>query len=57
MSDGGKGDKRRPIQVSDEEFADSWDRIFNKRKIKYDSDEELLDELTRISQETGQYDD
>lgn len=28
MRDGGKGDLRRPLVVSEEEFNNSWDRIF-----------------------------
>ena len=27
----GKGDKRRPSQVSDEQWADNWNRIFTKQ--------------------------
>ena len=32
MSDGGKGSKPRPLSVSDIEYADRWDVIFNKDK-------------------------
>lgn len=28
----GKGDKRRPMQISEKEFSDNWNRIFNKPK-------------------------
>lgn len=34
MSDGGKGSKPRPISVSDEEYANRWDAIFQRDKIK-----------------------
>lgn len=30
MSDGGKGSTQRPIQVSDEQYAQRWDLIFSK---------------------------
>ena len=28
----GKGDKRRPMKVSSEEYSSNWDLIFNKKK-------------------------
>lgn len=31
---GGKGSKPRPHEVSREEFADNWDRIFGKKDEK-----------------------
>lgn len=30
MRDGGKGDKPRPLSISQEEFDAKWDAIFNK---------------------------
>lgn len=30
MTDGGKGDKPRPLGISQKEFDDKWDAIFNK---------------------------
>jgi hypothetical protein len=30
MSDGGKGDARRPLAVSEEQFNANWDSIFKK---------------------------
>jgi hypothetical protein len=30
MSDGGKGDKPRPFQVANEEYAKRWDLIFGR---------------------------
>lgn len=30
MSDGGKGDKQRPLAVSEEQFSNNWDTIFKK---------------------------
>ena len=32
MGDGGKGSKPRPFSVSQKEFANSFDLIFNKKK-------------------------
>jgi hypothetical protein len=33
MSDGGKGDSRRPLAVSEEQFNANWDNIFKKREL------------------------
>lgn len=46
MSDGGKGSKPRPFSVSDQEYADRWNAIFNR-----DSE---TDKPTRNNQETQQ---
>jgi len=55
MSDGGKGSKPRPISVSDLEYASRWDAIFaTDQKAKQ---ERALDEMVRISQEMGLYDE
>jgi hypothetical protein len=32
MRDGGKGDKRRPLVIPEEQFNAQWDAIFNKQK-------------------------
>ena len=32
MSDGGKGDKARPLSIPKEEFDNRWDVIFGKKK-------------------------
>lgn len=32
MSDGGKGSSPRPFSVTPEEFANSWETIFGKKK-------------------------
>lgn len=34
MSDGGKGSSPRPYSVSQKEFSDNWDRIFEKKKLQ-----------------------
>jgi hypothetical protein len=50
MSDGGKGSKPRPYSVSDQEYA-----IFGRdEKAKR---EDALNEMVRINQELGLYDD
>jgi hypothetical protein len=55
MSDGGKGSKPRPFSVSDLEYANRWDSIFaTDQKAKQ---EQALDEMVRISQEMGLYDE
>jgi hypothetical protein len=30
MRDGGKGDKRRPLAIDEEQFNNNWDAIFKK---------------------------
>jgi hypothetical protein len=32
MRDGGKGDKRRPLVIPEEQFNAQWDAIFGKKK-------------------------
>jgi len=39
MSDGGKGDKPRPLAVSKDEFDNRWETIFGKNK----KSEQVLD--------------
>jgi hypothetical protein len=31
MRDGGKGDRKRPLVVSEEQFNNNWDAIFKKK--------------------------
>lgn len=55
MNDGGKGSKPRPYSVTREEYDDRWDKIFSKdRKSKQ---EKALDDLVRITEDMGLYDD
>lgn len=42
MSDGGKGDKARPLSVPKETFENNWDLIF-KKKEKNDESKRLSD--------------
>lgn len=58
MSDGGKGSSPRPISVSNEEYANRWDAIFGTDQISTKAKQErALDEMVRISQEMGLYDE
>ncbi len=51
----GKGSKQRPRQVSNEEYAACWDEIF--RRGPTPEQKAALDEMVRINQELGLYDD
>ena len=58
MSDGGKGSNPRPLSVSNEEYANRWDAIFGRDQISTKAKQErALDEMVRISQEMGLYDE
>lgn len=45
-----KGSSPRPISVSDQEYADRWDAIFNRDKAPQGDSE--CDKITRNNQET-----
>ena len=57
MSDGGKGSKPRPFSVTQEEYDNRWDTIFGRDLKEKEKRENALDEMVRISQEMGLYDD
>jgi hypothetical protein len=59
MSDGGKGSKPRPFSVSQHEYDNRWDNIFSRdlKEEEKDKREKALDEMVRISQEMGLYDE
>lgn len=58
MSDGGKGSARRPMSIADEEWNSRWDAIFGRDKLTERAQRErALDELSRINQELGLYDE
>ena len=59
MSDGGKGSKPRPFSVSQQEYDNRWDNIFSRdlKEEEKDKREKALDEMVRISQEMGFYDE
>lgn len=39
----GKGSVARPFSVSSDEFADSWDRIFNKKEGQAETQPDSVD--------------
>lgn len=47
MSHGGKGSKPRPYSVTQDEFADNWDRIFSKKNEKASSKADQADESSK----------
>jgi hypothetical protein len=53
MRDNGKGDKRRPLVIPEEQFNANWDFIFDKRLTKEDAPyqkpapKELADEIDK----------
>jgi hypothetical protein len=53
MSDGGKGSKPRPISVSDEEYANRWDAIFQRDKPK--EQEALMKGIESENERLGLY--
>jgi hypothetical protein len=58
MSDGGKSSKPRPYSVSNLEYATRWDAIFGRDQLSEKAKQErALDEMVRLSQEMGLYDD
>ena len=59
MSDGGKGSKPRPFSVAQHEYDTRWDAIFSRdlKDEEKEKREKALDEMVRISQEMGLYDE
>lgn len=61
MSDGSKGSTQRPRSVADEEWANRWDNIFGRDRFsdiqERANSERALDEMVKINQELGLYDD
>ena len=54
MSHGGKGDKRRPLVVNEEQFNNNWDAIF-KKPIK--TSKEFFDKAKQIAKELDKQSD
>jgi hypothetical protein len=47
----GKGDKPRPLSISNDEFADRWDDIFKKKPpVKVKTPVEVIKNETNTSQ-------
>ena len=40
MGDGGKGSSPKPYSVSQEQFADNWEKIFGKKKKTDDKEDD-----------------
>ena len=57
MSDGGKGSGRRPQAVADTQVADNWTNIFGLSRLEKLRRQQALDEMVRISEELGLYDE
>ena len=73
MSDGGKGSSPRPFSVDQKTYTDNWEKIFGKKTPKEIDDaqaedeafaaierqkrEKALDEMVRINEELGLYDE
>ena len=57
MSDGGKGSKPRPFSVAQHEYDTRWDAIFGSDLKEKEKREKALDEMIRINQELGLYDE
>jgi hypothetical protein len=56
MSDGGKGSKPRPLNVSNEEYAARWDAIFG-RDLKQEQKQDVLTEVPDYKKENRGGDD
>jgi hypothetical protein len=52
----GKGSAPRPFSVSNEEYANRWDAIFG-RDLERQRREKALEEMVRVNEELGLYDD
>jgi hypothetical protein len=45
MRDGGKGDKQRPLHVTEEQFNANWDTIFKKPQDFFDKAKEVAKQI------------
>lgn len=57
MSDGGKGSGRRPQAVTDTQVADNWTNIFGISRLEKLRRQQALDEMVRVNEELGLYDE
>ncbi len=56
VNDNGKGDFRRPRQVSDDDFARNWDAVFGKKSrsdVPHDEGNERADPPHEILEDRG----
>ena len=49
----GKGDKRRPMKVSSEEYADNWDLIFKNKSANLSFSEQVLNKDSKFETRVG----
>ena len=49
----GKGDKRRPMKVSKEEYSDNWDLIFKKKPANLSFSEQVLNKDSKFETRVG----
>ena len=54
MRDGGKGDRKRPLVIPEEQFNKNWDAIF-KKPIK--TSKEFFDKAKEIAKELDKQND
>ncbi len=52
MSDGGKGSNPRPYSVSQEEFANNWERIFRPKTPQEIDDAKAEDDAFEVLEKT-----
>lgn len=57
MSAGGKGSGRRPQAVADTQVEDNWTNIFGISRLEKLRRQQALDEMVRVSEELGLYDE
>ena len=57
MSDGGKGSKPRPFSVTQHEYDNRWDAIFGRDLKEKEKRDNALDNLHKVNQEIGLYED
>ena len=53
----GKGSGRRPQEITDSEMIDNWSSIFGPSLLERRRREQALDEMVRINEELGLYDE
>ena len=39
MSQNGKGDKRRPLKITQKEFENNWDKVFKKKNKEFEKEQ------------------
>ena len=49
----GKGDKRRPMNISKEEYSSNWDLIFKKKPANLSFSEQVLNKDSKFETRVG----